>query len=195
MPAAMAGRIYPFPFRTRKSSAPAPMVLPLGGRVGRRRLFLFFLLCGPAAPLGRAGPVFFPLPPLCRLSPRPPRRRLRRFPAGGAGRHLLLLRGERFLMSCGASAEKSQGAVRPPPPGNLPGPSRTNCAPLSPRPGPPLWLCALWRRCLVGDSSGAGGVPERGGGMERAAADSPARARGGKPRIKRQVPFRRILVE
>ena len=63
MPAAMAGRIYPFPFRTRKSSAPAPMVLPLGGRVGRRRLFLFFLLCGPAAPLGRAGPVFFPLPP------------------------------------------------------------------------------------------------------------------------------------
>ena len=46
MPAAMAGRIYPFPFRTRKSSAPAPMILPTGGKVGRRRLFLFSF-CAP----------------------------------------------------------------------------------------------------------------------------------------------------
>ena len=30
---------YPFPFRTRKSSPPAPMVLPSGGRVGRRQTF------------------------------------------------------------------------------------------------------------------------------------------------------------
>ena len=114
--------------------------------------FSFFSSLRPGRAFRARRARFFPLPPLCRLSPRPPRRRLRRFPAGGAGRHLLLLRGERFLMSCGASAEKSQEAGQP-----------------------PLWLCALWRRCLVGDSSGAGGVPERGGGMERAAADSPAR--------------------
>ena len=39
-PVAVAGRVHPFPFRTRKLSSPAPMVLPgqLGGRVGRRRV-------------------------------------------------------------------------------------------------------------------------------------------------------------
>ena len=31
---------HPFPFRTRKLSPPAPMVLPNGGRVGRRQAFL-----------------------------------------------------------------------------------------------------------------------------------------------------------
>lgn len=65
MPAAMAGRIYPFPFRTRKSSAPAPMILPTGGKVGRRRLFSFFSVCPlhwrglffarPVLPAGRGG--------------------------------------------------------------------------------------------------------------------------------------------
>ena len=32
---------HPFPFRTRKLSPPTPMVLPFGGRVGRRQVFLF----------------------------------------------------------------------------------------------------------------------------------------------------------
>ena len=35
----MAEGIHPFPFRTRKLSPPAPMVLPFGGRVGRRQVF------------------------------------------------------------------------------------------------------------------------------------------------------------
>lgn len=30
---------YPFPFRTRKSSTPSPMILPFGGKVGRCQLF------------------------------------------------------------------------------------------------------------------------------------------------------------
>lgn len=30
---------YPFPFRTRKSSTPSPMILPKGGKVGRCQLF------------------------------------------------------------------------------------------------------------------------------------------------------------
>ena len=40
LPVAIAAGKHPFPFRTRKLSPPAPMVLPgqLGGRVGRRRL-------------------------------------------------------------------------------------------------------------------------------------------------------------
>ena len=39
MPVAIAERQYPFPFRTRKSSSPAPMILPCGGKVGSCRLF------------------------------------------------------------------------------------------------------------------------------------------------------------
>ena len=35
----MAEGSHPFPFRTRKLSPPAPMVLPSGGRVGRRQAF------------------------------------------------------------------------------------------------------------------------------------------------------------
>ena len=115
------------------------------GRAFRARRACFFPLPPLRAPPVSPRPwmsVF--LPPLCRLSPRPPRRRLRRFPAGGAGRHLLLLRGERFLMSCGASAEKSQGAVRPPPPGNLPGPSPDKLRPAQPASrAPALALRAL----------------------------------------------------
>ncbi len=32
---------HPFPFRTRKLSPSAPMVLPYGGRVGRRQTFFY----------------------------------------------------------------------------------------------------------------------------------------------------------
>ena len=35
----VAEGFHPFPFRTRKLSPPAPMVLPIGGRVGRRQAF------------------------------------------------------------------------------------------------------------------------------------------------------------
>ena len=80
------------------------------GRAFRARRACFFPLPPLRAPPVSPRPwisVF--LPPLCRLSPRPPRRRLRRFPAGGAGRHLLLLRGELFLMSCGAPLSPRPG--------------------------------------------------------------------------------------
>ena len=67
----MAGRKYPFPFRTRKSSAPAPMILPTGGKVGRRRLFLFFSMRAPLSIRTAGRALFFPqggsmsLPPPC----------------------------------------------------------------------------------------------------------------------------------
>ena len=42
LPVVLARRIHPIPYRTRKLSSSAPMVLPLcvGGRVGRRRIKL-----------------------------------------------------------------------------------------------------------------------------------------------------------
>ena len=45
---------YPFPFRTRKSSTPSPMILPKGGKVGRCQLFFVH----STAPVTRA-PFFF----------------------------------------------------------------------------------------------------------------------------------------
>ena len=85
MPAAMAGRTYPFPFRTRKSSAPAPMILPTGGKVGRRRLSSFslyvpsiggdFLLPGGRQPVclrirnPQASGAFFPFLALVSFPP------------------------------------------------------------------------------------------------------------------------------
>ena len=152
--------------------------------------FSFFSSLRPGRAFRARRACFFPLPPLCRLSPRPPRRRLRRFPAGGAGRHLLLLRGERFLMSCGASAEKSQGAVRPPPPGNLPGPSRTNCSPLSPRPR------SGSARFGGAASLGTAAAPEafRSAAEEWNAQPRTARPGEGDAPIKRQIPFRQALI-
>ena len=61
----MAGRIYPFPFRTRKSSAPAPMILPIGGKVGRRRLFLFSFCAPPLEGLFFALRAALVFPLLC----------------------------------------------------------------------------------------------------------------------------------
>ncbi len=40
----MTKRIYPFPFRTRKSSSSVPMILLYGGKVGRCQLFYFKLV-------------------------------------------------------------------------------------------------------------------------------------------------------
>ena len=67
--AAMAGRIYPFPFRTRKSSAPAPMILPIGGKVGRRRLFLFSFCAPPLEGLFFAPGASLPGPARCSVFP------------------------------------------------------------------------------------------------------------------------------
>ena len=65
LPVAIEGRIHPIPFRTRKLSSPSPMILPVGGKVGRCGLFfahfirpysgrIFFCLNGiPCG--GRAG--------------------------------------------------------------------------------------------------------------------------------------------
>ena len=39
LPVAIEGRIHPIPFRTRKLSSPSPMILPVGGKVGRCGLF------------------------------------------------------------------------------------------------------------------------------------------------------------
>ncbi len=44
MPAAMAVRQYPFPFRTRKSSSLAPMILGSPGKVGSCQLFFNFFI-------------------------------------------------------------------------------------------------------------------------------------------------------
>ncbi len=50
-PVAMAWGSHPFPFRTRKLSPTAPMVLPprRGGRVGRRRDYIKSLLSNQGA--------------------------------------------------------------------------------------------------------------------------------------------------
>ena len=45
----IAEGFHPFPFRTRKLSPPAPMVLPIGGRVGRRQTFFCVLTTPPVS--------------------------------------------------------------------------------------------------------------------------------------------------
>ena len=61
-PVTIAEGPHPFPFRTRKLSPPAPMVLPFGGRVGRcRAFFVTGLVAGrygqDCLALGRADPA------------------------------------------------------------------------------------------------------------------------------------------
>ena len=70
-------RPHPFPFRTRKLSSLTPMVLPFGGRVGRRRAFsfshgIYFVRpCGPFAwwkfSIVRAGSALGIAPPFVML--------------------------------------------------------------------------------------------------------------------------------
>ena len=65
MPVAMAGRKYPFPFRTRKSSSPAPMILLTGES---RWPPAFFCLWGsPHLPQHGQGTPLYPGAGICIL--------------------------------------------------------------------------------------------------------------------------------
>ena len=80
---------YPFPFRTRKSSTPSPMILPKGGKVGRCQLFF----CPQHGAPGH-GRRFFP--PGRNPPPPPPAREKRpNFAFSRHGRHIS--RFSRFL--------------------------------------------------------------------------------------------------